>query len=329
MKRKSFTSLLTGLVVLLAAVTGTAAAKPTASATHNRQPGHRVPVSPRVERPATDDDIEADEGSISASSSSTDYMVYRGGWIQESPRLYIIYWGNWNAGNDVYGVGGRLYTFLRGIGGSPFASTLTGYGYNCTVGGVACPNGVMFQNPTGQLKNWWYDTSYVPTQPTLTDLQNEAKRAAAHFGDYDHNVQYVIALPPHHDDYRFPGVCAWHAWVPVNAGVGGISYTSLDYMPDAGYGRCGNNTVNDILDGVTIVEGHEYAESVTNPFISYTGPSTAEGWDDSSYASGEIGDKCMGVGGYQNSAFSSGTFPVQSLWSNYNLYYYGFGCIFR
>jgi serine protease len=331
----------THLKVIIAAVAtlATLAASSTAAAASARIPirpgahptrdAHRLPVSPRIEQPIEDEDLESDEGGSSPSGSSSDYMVYRGGWIQESPRIYIVYWGNWSLSNDIYNVGGRLYSFLLGIGGSSFASLLTGYGYNCTVGGMNCPSGVMFKNPAGQLRNWWYDTSYVPTQPTTSDLQAETQRAAAHFGDYDHNAQYVIALPPHHGDFRFPGLCAWHGWAPVNAGVGAVSFTSLNYMPDAGVGRCGNNSVTgSILDGVTIIEGHEYAESVTNPYISYAGPSAAEGWNDSTFGSGEIGDKCMGVGGFRNSTFSTGTFPVQSLWSNYYRYYYNTGCMF-
>jgi hypothetical protein len=260
-------------------------------------------------------------------------MYYRGGWVQESPRLWIVYWGDWSLTNDRFNVQNRLYYFLNGVGGSAWANTLEGYGYNCTVGGMDCPRGTMIRNPSGQFRNYWKDTSSVPLTPTRADMQAEAQRAAAHFGDYGHDAQYVIALPPGHGDYRFVtktsgGVCAWHDWAPVAYGDRGVSYTSLPYMPDAGTG-CGNYSVNNnILDGVTIIEGHEYAESATNPYISYNGPSTTEGWDDNTYGSGEIGDKCMGVGGFRNAAFSTGTFPVQSLWSNYNRYYFSAGCVF-
>ena len=65
------------------------------------------------------------------------------------------------------------------------------------------------------------------------------------------------------------------------------------------------------LDGVTIVEGHEYAETLTDPY-----PST--GWIDSSGQ--ENGDKCawvkLGQGASQNITLSTGSFAVQSTWSN-------------
>src|SRR5439155_12576328 len=145
--------------------------------------------------------------------NSTDYMLYRGGWIQESPRIYVVYWGDWSTTNDTYNVQNQLWYFVHGIGGSAWARTLMGYGYNCTVGGMSCSsNSVMSGNPAGQFRNYWKDTSYVPQTPTRADLQAEAQRAAAHFGDYSHNVQYVIALPPGHGDFRFVtkttgGVC--------------------------------------------------------------------------------------------------------------------------
>jgi serine protease len=65
------------------------------------------------------------------------------------------------------------------------------------------------------------------------------------------------------------------------------------------------------LDGVTIVEGHEYAETITDQF-------PAGGWLDSSGE--ENGDKCAwissGQGRSQNIALTTGSFAVQSTWAN-------------
>jgi hypothetical protein len=81
---------------------------------------------------------------------------------------------------------------------------------------------------------------------------------------------------------------------------------------DAG-ARCGAN-FNGLLAtaGITIVAGHEMAETETDQF-----PST--GWLDSGGA--ENGDKCAWITtGHQGAAadisLSTGSFPVQSLWSN-------------
>lgn len=64
--------------------------------------------------------------------------------------------------------------------------------------------------------------------------------------------------------------------------------------------------------GITIVGGHEAAETMTDQFPN-------GGWLDSSGA--EIGDKCAWIptgsqGASQAVSFSSGSFAVQSLWSN-------------
>ncbi len=63
--------------------------------------------------------------------------------------------------------------------------------------------------------------------------------------------------------------------------------------------------------GITIVSGHEMAETMTDPF-----PST--GWLDSSGA--EIADKCAWISSGQGASatitLSTGKFAVQSLWSN-------------
>jgi hypothetical protein len=269
-------------------------------------------------------------GRSAPSTTSLDYLLYRGGWTQTSPRLYIVYWGDWSSASDVYNVQNRLYYFLSGVGGSAWNRTATEYAYNCGIGTFSCPStAVHIQNTPNQLQSWWKDTSAVPAVPTDADVANEAKRAAAHFGDYSVNAQYVVALPRGHDPGYFPthggDVCAYHSW--FTAASAAVSFTSLPYLPDAGRG-CGNYSVNNsILDGVTIVESHEYNEAETDPFVS--GTSTWGGWTDSTGSAGEAGDKCSGGATYNaNTSLSTGTFPIQSVWSNYYRYYYNSGCRF-
>jgi hypothetical protein len=268
-------------------------------------------------------ELENELGESGPDPYSTDYMLYRGGSVQTSPHLYIVYWGDWSSSGDPYGVQNRLYYFLSGIGGSSWATTLTQYAQGCYVNTFSCPpNAVYVTNPTGQLKGWWKDAIAVPSTPTPGQVAQEAARAAAHFGDYSVNAQYVVALPRGHGDTQFKSgaACAYHSW--TNAGPGAISFTDLPYMPDAG-NTCGNYSVTgSILDGVTITESHEYAESVTDPWV---GASGYMGWADSTLNAGEAGDKCAYISG--RVALSTGTFPAQSIWSNYSRYYYGYGCV--
>jgi serine protease len=85
----------------------------------------------------------------------------------------------------------------------------------------------------------------------------------------------------------------------------------VPYITDAG-ASCGANFNGLGPDaGITIVAGHEMGETITDQF-----PST--GWLDSGGA--ENGDKCAwissGQGASADISLSTGTFPVQSLWSN-------------
>jgi len=156
--------------------------------------------------------------------------------------------------------------------------------------------------------------------------RTEAVNAATHFGNTTQasntNTQYVIVSPhgTNPDNYKTQGFCAWHDYTgdttlsggAVSSSDGTLAFTNLPYIPDAG-ASCGQGFVNSpgTLDGVTIVEGHEYAETVTDTW-------PAGGWIDSTGA--ENGDKCAwiqsGQGASQNITLTTGTFAVQSTWAN-------------
>ena len=76
-------------------------------------------------------------------------------------------------------------------------------------------------------------------------------------------------------------------------------------MPDVG-GNCGAGIVNSpgTDDGVTIVEGHEQAETETDP-------NPFSGWNS---GGGEIGDLCAWQDLENNP--NAGGYPTQPLWSN-------------
>jgi serine protease len=109
-----------------------------------------------------------------------------------------------------------------------------------------------------------------------------------------------------------------------------MAFVNMPYVLNAG-GSCGKDFVNAApagdVDGVTIVLGHEIAETLTDPGAeSSTGLVQHGAWFD--YQSWEIGDKCAWVGdGLQqvpgapfNMVGSDGAlYPVQTLWSNSSL----------
>jgi serine protease len=234
-----------------------------------------------------------------------------------------------------------LQEFFKGLGtgGELWSGVLTQYCEGVAAGTTTCPAAAAHVGyPTGgALAGVWVDPSTTavtssgstPTSPVDHDLAAEAILAAAHFGNTgpasNRNVQYVILSPTgtHPGGFNTPSAnwCAWHDYNGDGSLVGGaatspygdIAFTNMPYVTDLG-ASCGGNYVNGsgTNDGVTIVEGHEYAETVTDQ-------NPSGGWIDA--IGYENGDKCAwvgvgGTGGAQNISLTTGTFPVQGTWSN-------------
>jgi serine protease len=184
---------------------------------------------------------------------------------------------------------------------------------------VAYPRG-------GALAGVWVDeATSSPQQASAKRLGQEAIKAAAHFGNTtassNRDAQYVIASPTgtHPDGFGPAGsFCAWHDYnsdVGVSSPDGDIAFTNMPYVTDMGEG-CGQDFVNSgstgADDGVSIVEGHEYAETITDQ-------NPAGGWTDSN--GDENADKCAWrnpgtTGGAANLKLATGTFAMQGTWSN-------------
>lgn len=248
-----------------------------------------IAVARKYTPPATESHVRPPSAALVSSGP----LLYSGGPVQTAPVVYVVYWG-WTS--DPYGVQAYLNDFLSTVGGTTWLSTVTQYS------GAG--------NPAGLYAGSWSDPSSVPATPVADSaIQSEALAAIQHFGlGTSVNIQIVVALPTGHDPTNFAAQggdeCAYHGAV---AAYPNVTYTALPYMPDAG-GSCGANLVDGPLDGVSILAGHELAESITDPLLN--------AWFDSSgYQNGEIADKCAWVG-LQNLTTSGGTFAVQPLWSN-------------
>ncbi|MBV9271498.1 MAG: hypothetical protein JO165_10405 [Candidatus Eremiobacteraeota bacterium] len=239
---------------------------------------------------------ELNRGNSGKPAGTASNLNYYGGPVQTAPALYLIKWGNWSSTGDPDGVGARLQAFYGVIGGSGWLNTVTQYTQS---------GGAHVGNSGNIFVSTWNDTSTPPRRPTQSQLAAEASKAAAHFGNYSASASYVIALPTGKHPSGFgTQYCAWHSSTSASGGV--IAYTNLPYMPDAG-ASCGANSVNSngTLDGVTIVGGHEQAETETDPQPN-------SGWLDSSGS--EIGDKCAWISLENNP--NAGGYPTQPLWSN-------------
>jgi hypothetical protein len=246
-------------------------------------------------------------------------LYYHGGvggiGVETAPKVYLVLWGaQWN-NNDPSGEAAILQSFYSGLGGSAWLNSVTQYcqgvangTYFCNGAGTAAGNQLSFAGV-------WYDNATsAPSRPSQSQLAAEAVNAAKNFGNTsaakNATVQYVIATASGNNASGFgTQYCAWHS--STTSSYGNIAYTNLPYMTDAG-GSCGAN-FNGLgaNAGITIVSGHELAETISDQYPN-------GGWLDA--AGAENGDKCAWISSGQGASatitLDTGTFPVQSLWSN-------------
>ena len=238
-------------------------------------------------------------------------------------RVYLVYWGSQWTNNDPSGEAAIQQSFFSNVGGSSWNNSVTQYceGVASGSGTSACTNGgtTAATNPSGVLINVWYDNaSAAPSQPTQSQLAAEAIKAAGQFGNKtaasNTTAQYVISTATRNNASGFgTQYCAWHS--STSSTYGNVAYTNMPYITDAG-ASCGAS-FNGLGPnaGITIVGGHEFAETETDIFPN-------GGWLDGRGA--ENGDKCAWIGSGQGAsanvqmgtAIGSPSFPVQSLWSN-------------
>jgi hypothetical protein len=242
-------------------------------------------------------------------------LSYHGGAVETAPKVYLVEWGTgWS--NDASGEDGILQGFLGKVGGSHWLNSVTQYCEGVPTGTVSCGSaGQAAGNPGGMLLGVWHDTkNAAPSRPSQSDLAAEAVRAAANFGNTasasNASAQYVIATAHGNSASGFgTQYCAWHS--STSSPYGTIAYTNLPYITDAGASCGANYNGLGATAGITIVEGHELAETITDQFPN-------GGWLDSQGS--ENGDKCAwissGAGATTTVSLNGSSYPVQSLWSN-------------
>lgn len=254
-------------------------------------------------------------GSARQGAGSVSNLQYNGGSIEQSPKVYISWWGSaWNTGFSTGGYTSAqaqtyMTSFFTNVGGSGWNNSVTQYCQGTTVGSTTCSGSVVFVgNQTGMLIGTWNDTSPVPSRPKQSDIANAARRLQAHFGP-NPNATYFVFTPTGQSMSGFgTRWCAWHS------SSNGMAYAYMPYIPDAGAG-CGMNFVNatntqfgnGYFDGFSVVGGHEFAEAETDPYPN-------SGWLDG--AGSENGDKCAWNSASGNITLGGNSYAVQPLWSN-------------
>lgn len=243
----------------------------------------------------------------------TTNLAYNGGPVMTDPKVYVVYWG-WTS--DPNGEAPYLNAFLGNVGGSSWMNITTQYCSGVATGSTSCGSGGdHITNSSGLLGGTWTDTgNAIPSHPTDSAIAQEAVNAANHFGltgnsgASGNNVMIIVATP-HGNSTRGFGTqwCAYHSYATTNSGA--LAYTNLPYQTDAGT-SCGANFDGlqpGLLDGVSIVGGHETAEAITDPYPS-------SGWLDGSGS--EIGDKCAWSTASTDITLGGSSYAVQPLWSN-------------
>jgi len=263
-------------------------------------------------------------------------------------RVYLVFFGSqWgtqgaNANGDVTlsgdpsGEAPYLQEMFKGLGtgGEQWSGVMTQYCQGVSVGAQTCPATAPHTAYPhgGPLAGVWVDESVPsPAQANGARLAQEAIDAATHFGNTtaadNRDASYVILSPTgtNPDGFNTPNgqFCAWHDWNgdsqltggAVTSPDGDIAFTNMPYVTDAGV-NCGANFINSgsnrNLQGVSIVAGHEYAETITDQ-------NPAGGWLD--LGGEENADKCAWknpgtTGGIAFLTLPTGTFAMQGTWAN-------------
>jgi hypothetical protein len=288
-----------------------------------------------------------------AAAGSPDNLSFGGGFhgvgvTTGKEKVYLVFWGKqWgtkgtNSHGDVTlsgdpsGEAPYLRELFKGLGrgGETWSGVMTQYCQGVPYNAKSCPlNSWHVGYPSGgPLAGVWVDERKAePANATGHQLGSEAIAAAEHFGNTtaaaNRNAQYAIISPTgtHPDGFNTPSgqFCAWHDDTadpnlpagPVSSKLD-VAFTNMPYVTDLG-AACGENFVNGgtagVLDGASIVLGHEYAETITDQYPAF-------GWTNNS-SGAEDGDLCAWntpgtPGGTNNLKLPTGTFAMQSTWGN-------------
>jgi serine protease len=266
-------------------------------------------------------------------------------------RVYLVFFGSqWGTqgtnGNgditlsgDPSGEAPYLQEMFKGLGtgNEQWSGVMTQYCEGVAAGAQTCPARAphVAYPHGGALAGMWVDESAAsPAQATGHQLAQEAIDAATHFGNTtaadNRDASYVILSPTgtHPDGFDTQSgqdFCAWHDWngdTTLSGGAppspdGDVAFTNMPYVTDAGV-NCGASFVRSgsagKLDGVSMVAGHEYAETITDQ-------NPAGGWVD--LGGEETADKCAWIppkpataGSAAMLQLSTGAFAMQSVWAN-------------
>ena len=162
------------------------------------------------------------------------------------------------------------------------------------------------------------DTSSPKAKYNNSDVQNEAAKITAQIGNDSQEI--VIIFTPHGTINTDLGTdCAAHFssqglnWFTM---VHNYTFITMPYNPDIA--NCGAGIISNVLDGTSIVLGHEIAETITDPYANNgLNIGAWAGWISDPVTQGgqEIGDLCAWQD-LQDTPVPPQLVATQPLWSN-------------
>lgn len=242
-------------------------------------------------------------------------LVWYGGPVDHGGSIEIVYWGSWWKSHG-QAVQQELRDIFERVGDSGWAKILTQY---CDSNGPPQVSGNLYAYSVTDPKN-------PPRAPSSAQLKAEAgKESPHHYGSVPASI--IVVTPP--GTVPAPdaaaGTCGQHTWF--------TSPSPSDFdMPliDIPYGYivkthgCGWNLKQGVAGALSVVAGHEWAESATDPYInSALAAGLGSGWATAGKHPEEVGDLCgplLLLGHFHQHVFQlklrTGTFVMQQLWSN-------------
>jgi hypothetical protein len=254
--------------------------------------------------------------------------------IQLETQVSLVFWGSYWRSSTGRRARAHVVAMFQGIGTSSWARTITQYceWFQSETGWFSEPP-FMVSNPKApadEVYRVYTDTGKPPATPKDGAIITELRK---HDGDNFLGGPHIypiglpipaIVLPPGHEAYadRHDGFCSYHSWMTYSSGGDKYiqPYMVIDYGALTGPGSilgC-RDAVDSLsaLGALTVVAGHEWAETITDPFDS--------GWYGKN-TTAEVADLCMPdnlalfVARHNKPVevkLATGRFLMQQLWSN-------------
>lgn len=227
-------------------------------------------------------------------------LVWHGGPVWSLGLVLIVYWGPWWHSHG-QAVKSELSDLYADLGTSKWAATLSQY---CGKGGA---------RPA--VSYGFLGSVIDDTNPSKSPTDKQLGAVAAAHSCGSELCALTIVVTPHGTAPAFDvksGSCGHHSWVKIGR-AGDVPWVDIPYGIIQRH-ACGFKLRQGTAGAISVVAGHEWAEAITDPFVS---SSTA--WATSGRRNDqEVADLCESQKRHHFFILKlkTGSFVMQKLWSN-------------